>query len=674
MQMILALLAVTATAESPISKVLELMSSLQQKVLKEGEAEQKAYEKFAEWCKDEAVSKQYEIETGEGNVEGLKAAIEKNTATISVEESKIDDAAKKVAVNSKDLAAATEIRKKEAADFSVADADLAETIDMLSRAIGIIEKNMRATGFVQGNKEVVTALQALLQAASIDSGDRSALTALVQKAQGDDDDFLQSGAPDPKAYESQSGGILDILEDMKEKAVAMKNDGVKAEMNAKHSFEMLKQSLENTIAQDSKELAEAKAVKAGAEEAKAIAEGDLSMAEKELAEDKKYLSELSTDCQTKAADWEVSTKSRADELEALATAKKIITETAGGASEKAYGLLQQASKDKSTSDAADKVVSMLQGLGKTNKDVALAQLALRVKAAVEMQTGADPFAKVKGMIQEMIDKLVADAAAEASHKAFCDKEMSESKEKIEDHTSTIEKFTTRKDKANAAIEKLTEELATLADELATMAKQQAAMDEMRGEQKATFAEAKKDFEDGIEGLTMALQILRDYYADKEESLMQADQPATSVHSKASGAATGIIGMLEVAQSDFSKMLADATVEEESAIKEYEKITQENQVSKAIKEADTKYKISEKASLAKQVSELTSDIEGEQTELDAVLDYYEKLKPGCIAKPMTYAERKARREAEIAGLKEALGILEGETATSFLAVRTRRYRA
>jgi uncharacterized phage infection (PIP) family protein YhgE len=297
-----------------------------------------------------------------------------------------------------------------------------------------------------------------------------------------------------------------------------------------------------------------------------------------------------------------------------------------------------------------------------------------VKAAVEMQTGADPFAKVKGMIQEMIDKLVADAAAEASHKAFCDKEMSESKAKIEDHTSTIEKFTTRKDKASAAIEKLTEELATLADELATMAKQQAAMDEMRGEQKATFAEAKKDYEDGIEGLTMALQILRDYYADKEESLMQADQPATSVHSKASGAATGIIGMLEVAQSDFSKMLADATVEEEAAIKEYEKITQENQVSKAIKEADTKYKISEKASLAKQVSELTSDIEGEQTELDAVLDYYEKLKPGCIAKPMTYEERKARREAEIAGLKEALGILEGESATSFLAVRTRRHLA
>merc|ERR1719321_2069941 len=303
------------------------------------------------------------------------------------------------------------------------------------------------------------------------------------------------------------------------------------------------------------------------------------------------------DCQQKAADWEVSTKGRAEELEALAAAKKIIMEKTGGAADQAYGLLQQESKARSTSDAEDKVVSMLQGLGKTHKDVALAQLALRVKAAMEMQTGADPFAKVKGMIQEMIDKLMADAAAEASHKAFCDKEMSESKAKIEDHTSTIEKFTTRKDKATAAIEKLAEELATLADELATMAKQQATMDEMRGEQKAAYAEAKKDFEDGIEGLTMALQILREYYASGPESLIQ--QPATSVHSAATGEATGIIGMLEVAQSEFSKLLADATVEEEAAIKEYEKITQENQVTKAIKEADVKYKTGEKASLEKQ---------------------------------------------------------------------------
>jgi len=677
MQLILALVALVS-AQSPLQKVLQLLGELQQKVLKEGEVEQIQYEKFAEWCKDGAVSLKYEIEAGKAKVEELSAAIEKEGSTITAMESKIEDAAKKVATNEADLKGATEIREKEASDFAAADADLESTIDMLSRAIGIIDKNMRG-GFIQGgtNKDVVSALQTLVSASSISSADRSTLTALMQQASGEDDDFLSKSAPDAKAYESHSGSILDTLEDMKEKAVAMRNEGQKAEMNAKHAFEMLKQSLENSIAQDKKELGEAKATKAAAEEAKSIAEGDLAMTEKELASDEKSLSTMSTDCQSKAADWEVSTKSRAEELQALADAKKLIEEKTGGAASRAYDFLQQAEQTKAKSrspDTGDRIVNMLQTLGKSSGDLALSQLALRVHAAVQLQTGegADPFAKVKGMISEMIDKLVAQAAEEASHKAFCDKEMSESKEKIDDHTATIDKFTTRKDKATAAIEKLKEEIATLQDELATIAKQQAAMDKMRAEEKAAYAEAKKDYEDGIEGLTMALQILRDYYAaGSDEALIQ--QPEVGTHSKASGAATGIIGLLEVSQSDFSKLLADATVEEESAEKNYEKISQENRVATAMKDADVKYKTKEVASLEKSVSEFTSDIESEQTELDAVLDYYEKLKPGCIAKPMTYEERKKRREAEIAGLKEALVILEGEAGgpEAFLAIRTAR---
>merc|ERR1719409_2080257 len=194
------------------------------------------------------------------------------------------------------------------------------------------------------SKEVVAALSALVQASGIKSSDKSKLTALMQQASGEDDEALslQPSAPDAKAYESQSGGILDTLEDMKEKAVAMRNDGQKAEMNAKHAYEMLAQSLKNSIAQDQKELGEAKAAKAAAEEATSVAEGDLSMTSKELAADEKYLSDLSTDCQAKAADWEVSTKGRADELQALADAKRIISEKTGGAESRAYGLIQQA--------------------------------------------------------------------------------------------------------------------------------------------------------------------------------------------------------------------------------------------------------------------------------------------------------------------------------------------
>merc|ERR1719324_2133249 len=89
------------------------------------------------------------------------------------------------------------------------------------------------------------------------------------------------------------------------------------------------------------------------------------------------------------------------------------------------------------------------------------------------------------------------------------------------------------------------------------------------------------------------------------------------------------------------------------------MTQENKVTKTTKEQDIKYKTQEMKSLQKDVAEMTSDREGTQTELDAVMEYDAKIKDQCIAKPETYEERKKRREAEITGLKEALSILEGE---------------
>merc|ERR1719277_1340963 len=91
------------------------------------------------------------------------------------------------------------------------------------------------------------------------------------------------------------------------------------------------------------------------------------------------------------------------------------------------------------------------------------------------------------------------------------------------------------------------------------------------------------------------------------------------------------------------------------------MTQENKVTKASKDQDVKYKTQEFTSQDKIVAELSSDLETANTELSAVLEYDAKLKERCIAKPETYESRKERRTAEIAGLKEALTILEGEAA-------------
>merc|ERR1712190_450424 len=131
--------------------------------------------------------------------------------------------------------------------------------------------------------------------------------------------------------------------------------------------------------------------------------------------------------------------------------------------------------------------------------------------------------------------------------------------------------------------------------------------------------------------------------------------------KATGAGSSIIGILEVVESDFATNLAKEESQEADAQSTYEKTTQENKITKTTKDQDVKYKTQESKSLDTTVAEYSADREAANSELSAVLEYYAKIKDRCIAKPETYEERKRRREAEIAGLKEALTVLNDETA-------------
>merc|ERR1712110_1042369 len=122
-----------------------------------------------------------------------------------------------------------------------------------------------------------------------------------------------------------------------------------------------------------------------------------------------------------------------------------------------------------------------------------------------------------------------------------------------------------------------------------------------------------------------------------------------------------IGILEVCESDFAKNLAREETTESDEAAEYDKTTQENKITKTLKDQDVKYKTQEFTGLDKSIAELTADRESTDAELSAVLEYYAKIKERCIAKPETYEERQRRRAAEIKGLKEALAILNDETA-------------
>merc|ERR1719421_184598 len=161
------------------------------------------------------------------------------------------------------------------------------------------------------------------------------------------------------------------------------------------------------------------------------------------------------------------------------------------------------------------------------------------------------------------------------------------------------------------------------------------MGKIRQEEHAAYTTNKAELEEGLQGVKLALKILRDYYGKEDMA-----------HSAAEGAGSGIIGLLEVVESDFSKGLAEMIASEESAQGDYDKETKENEILKVTMEQDVKYKVKEGGELNEPVAELTTDRSGVQAELDAVLEYLAKLEDQCIAKPEPYEERVRRREAEI----------------------------
>merc|ERR1719162_1584917 len=217
------------------------------------------------------------------------------------------------------------------------------------------------------------------------------------------------------------------------------------------------------------------------------------------------------------------------------------------------------------------------------------------------------------------------------------------------------------------------------------------MDGIRRSENAAHTSAKADLEQGLNGVRKALSVLRDFYGSEEAassaasmlqegdddkddmtSLMQeARQPAPpQKHEKSSGAGTGIIGLLEVCESDLAKNLATEDTEESDSATSYEKMTQSNKLTKASKDGDVKFKTAEFKSLDKSISDLEADKATESAELSAVSEYYGKVKDRCVAKPTPYAELKARRDAEIQGLKDALASIEG---AALMQVSDRRQR-
>jgi len=637
---------------TPVQKVIQLLEGMSAQGKKEKHDEQVQFAAYKQFCDDTTVEKKRAIEEANEKIEMLKADIEKYISDAEILTKEIAGHDDDIAAWTGDLKAATKIREMEKSDYDATHKDYSESIDALERAIAVLKKQ----AYTRKQAESLAQVGALNSLSLIPKEAKKTIEAFLAQ---DPAEGLAVSAPEAAGYEFQSQGVIEMLEKLLDKFIDERTVLEKEEMNSKHAYDMLVQDLTAQTDQakhDREEKAETKAKKL---QAKADAEGDLTDTTTTRNEDQKYLDDLTATCEQKATDFESRQQLRTEELEAIAKAIEIISSNAvsGNADKYLPTLVQKQALVSLRADAQ----SQSQSHAAAYLRVMAKQLNSRVLLAVADRAVADPFKKVKKMIKDLITRLMEEANEEAEHKGWCDTELSTNEQTRKEKTEAVETLHAEIDQLEASIAKLTEDISDLSKAVAELDAAMAKATTLRQDEKAKNEQTIADSAEAQTAVAQALTVLKEFYAKAGEATALLQQPEIfdSPYKGMQSENGGVVGMLEVIESDFARLEADTKAAEASAQKEYDTFMTDSKVDKAQKSTDIDHKTAKKQDESQALTVKTEDLEGTQKELDAALAYFDKLKPSCVDAGVSYEDRVARREEEIKSLQEALRILNGE---------------
>jgi len=458
----------------------------------------------------------------------------------------------------------------------------------------------------------------------------------------------------------------------------------KEETNRKYAHNQFAQKLHDTQTEDTATRAEKATAKAQAAQSLADAKNDLNELETGKQADEKYLQETRAVCKQKSSDFEMRQKLRAEELEALRKAQELISSETVVAPAAAHlpALLQRRATLGSSAGASilAQVRSKMNGADRPKLQARVSSLlAGRAKdtgsqllAAVANRAEEDPFEKVRQMITDLLARLEEEANDEANHKEWCDGELATNEKTRKETSAEASRLTSRIEELTALEATQTHEISALNDELAELAASVKEATRARTEENIKNTATIKDAKEAQAAVMQAIKTLKSFYAKAAgaTSLAQqqpgaaADAPYVfdndAAYTGMQGEKTGVIGMLEVVQSDFARLESDTSASEAAAQREYAEFSETSDMDRQEKEREARQTGFQKVRTTRDLNQAKTDLEATQEELDSALEYYEKLKPSCIGEAANYGDRKAMREAEIASLQEALKVLEGET--------------
>merc|ERR1719388_731626 len=459
-----------------------------------------------------------------------------------------------------------------------------------------------------------------------------------------DPEAASKGGAFLQEHEEPGGGTADNLasfESLKVKAQEALQREREQEKKEVNEFMVEKQSLMGAMTLFNSKLDDANEDKNRLSEEKAQAEAENAQAKEGKASDEKALAELVSTCNSAAEAWDARQKDAAAEQAAITKAMEIL-----GSRVKVLLQIDDKKEARTTQpDVRQRLIGKFRALGTKLHSISM----LNMVSAMSVT----PMEKIKGLISDMIEKLQKEAAEAANMHAFCEEETKANKEANEKTQKELDTINSRLESALAKKQSLEDRVSELQTQIKDIESADAEALKIRQDENTVFLKQEADFKEAAAAVDDAIDVLKDFYGDVGIGAF-VQQPAAppKLGGRKDASAGGNLSILDMMSDQFSATVDKLQREEREAVEAYEKLTNENEVALTAKKMEIKTSESQIMSLTEAVGDHTTDKTEQIKAMDAILAYAEKLKPTCENRVVPYAERKAKREAEIEGLKEA----------------------
>merc|ERR1719473_72293 len=558
---------------TPIQKVIQMLNDMLSKGKQEMLDEQTRFAAFKQFCDSTSAEKSKAIAKGTDKVAKL-------TADIGEADADAAQMAKDIAGLDNDISTWDAEHQEQSAQRSKDHDEFVKTHQELTESVDAVERAVETVSAGPGASLAQTSLLELSSKSLVPASARRIIASFLQRTDPETalmQDAMEVSAPEAHVFESQSGGVLDMVKGLGEKFEEQRDTLEKEEMNEKHSFDMMAQDLTDQIESATKNREKKSSFKSQRESDKADFSGELADTQATLAEDKKFLADMTAECEQKATDFEGRQEVRQGEIEAINKAIEIMSsdEVSGAGDKHLPGLVQTTAKV-SYVQLRSENRSPAQGIAAGFLRDRAARTSSRMLSLLAVKVEADPFKKVTKMIKDMIQKLMEEATEEAEHKGFCDTELGTNKITRDSKTDEVASLTATIQELTADVAKLSEEITALSDAIAAIDAAMAKATTQRQAEKAKNTATIEDAKVASEAVAQATTVLKEFYDKAGGALVQVNKKYTGM---ANG---GVMGMLEVIQSDFERLLSETTASENEAQKSFEQFSSDSAEDKTTK--------------------------------------------------------------------------------------------